>query len=165
MGGGRTFSLPDVVNNSLRRRLRGFSFTGRGVVSSVGDEGVAMGVRLVVGMGRESLRGRVGGGGFREESETRMSSVMRSSASESEASVSDMTRGDPTNGASRLGSIIFYKRVYLDVRAFCLFFLSSLNWSNFKSIRRRSLTVFLVPLEPTLLMSVLCPSRAEINPR
>src|SRR5208282_5478385 len=51
---------------------------------------------------------------------------------------------------------------YPDARALCLFFLSSLNSSNFKSIRLRSLTAFLVPLELTLLVSILCPSRAEI---
>src|SRR5437762_5228324 len=51
-------------------------------------------------------------------------------------------------------------RIYPNVRAFCLFFLSSLNSSNFKSIRLRALTVFFVPLELTLLMSILCPSRA-----
>jgi hypothetical protein len=53
---------------------------------------------------RLSRRERDGGGGFRDESETLMSSVTRSSCSESEASVSDMTRGDPMNGASRLES-------------------------------------------------------------
>ena len=55
------------------------------------------------------------------------------------------------------------KKEYPDVNALCLFFLSSLNSSNFKSIRLRSLTAFLVPLELILLMSILCPSRADIN--
>jgi hypothetical protein len=56
-----------------------------------------------------------------------------------------------------------FKGRYPDVSAFCLFFLSSLNSSNFKSIRLRSLTAFFAPLELILLMSMLCPSQADIK--
>jgi hypothetical protein len=44
--------------------------------------------------------------------------------------------------------------------AFCLFFLSSLNSSNFKSILLRSFVVFFVVLELILLISMPCPSAA-----
>jgi len=66
---------------------------------------------VVVGMARLSLR-RWDGGGWRDESESLMSSVTRSSvSSESEvSSTSDMTRGDPTNGASRLSLATIFKR-------------------------------------------------------
>jgi hypothetical protein len=66
---------------------------------------------VVVGMARLSRRRWDCGGGLRDESESLMSSVTRSSvSSESEvSSTSDMTRGDPTNGASRLSLATIFK--------------------------------------------------------
>jgi hypothetical protein len=95
------------VNKSLRRRLRGFSFAGGGVIggSTFSRLGFLRVVRFILedcGMERLSRRDVGRGGGALEDSEIPMSSITMSSVSESEASVSDMTRGDPTNGASRL---------------------------------------------------------------
>ena len=164
------FSLPidcgTVENISLLRRLREGSLRGGGgvvvvVVVVVGICGFSrMGffrvLRLsvvMVGVGGLSLWMGMAGFVEREKSDTLMSSVRISSVSESEASVSDVTRGDPLKGAS---SLLFRRAIsgdYPDVSAFCLFFLSSLNSSNFKSILLLSLTVFLIPLELTLLRS------------
>ena len=108
VSGGRTekFSLLFVANSSLRRRLRGLSLAGGGVVWSGTSNFSRLVVlrharlsRLFADLERLSWRGLEG----------QESSVTSMSSSESDASVSDNTRGDPTNGASRLSSQVCWE--------------------------------------------------------
>jgi hypothetical protein len=112
------------VNISLRRRFRGFTFTGGGVFSTawvVGGGGagfsrlagflrvvrfivvvvVELVVVMVLGMERLCRRDLGGMAGVYVGSDMTISSVSRSSSS-SEASVSEATLVDSLNGASKL---------------------------------------------------------------
>lgn len=149
VSGGRTekFSL-FVANSSLRRRLRGLSLAGGGVVwSGTSNFSRLEGLRYVRLSGLLADLERLSLWGL----ERHESSVTSISSSESDASVSDNTRGDPTNGASRLSSQALLGREV--PRRQRLLFILSLLIEFFKFQIHSS----------SFLDSFLYPSRADVT--